>query len=98
MSNPKSAMYARNVGAMSVKWQGKCPSCGEWDTMIEEITVAAKPGSFQQRSFGKIKIENLADFGPKNLKGSNSLTRKLTGLPEEGWSRGLLFYWEENPE
>lgn len=29
----------RECGATSQKWQGKCPSCGEWSTLDEEVSV-----------------------------------------------------------
>lgn len=28
----------RECGATSQKWQGKCPACGEWSTLEEEVT------------------------------------------------------------
>lgn len=33
----KSAFFCKNCGAESSKWVGKCPSCGEWNTYVEEI-------------------------------------------------------------
>ena len=32
----KTTYFCRNCGAESPKWIGKCPSCGEWNTYIEE--------------------------------------------------------------
>ncbi len=37
MSKVKSAFFCRNCGYESVKWAGQCPSCGQWNTFIEEI-------------------------------------------------------------
>ncbi len=37
----KTEFICRNCGYKSAKWQGRCPSCNEWDT-FEEITVASK--------------------------------------------------------
>ncbi|WP_370463564.1 hypothetical protein, partial [uncultured Muribaculum sp.] len=28
--------YCSNCGNESPKWIGRCPGCGEWNTMIEE--------------------------------------------------------------
>ena len=33
----KTAFVCQNCGAHSPKWMGRCPSCGEWETLIEEI-------------------------------------------------------------
>ena len=42
----KSVFFCSNCGAESPKWVGKCPACGEWNTLVEE-TVAAKPKKSQ---------------------------------------------------
>ena len=34
--------YCTSCGADSPKWEGRCPSCGQWGTMVEE-KVSAKP-------------------------------------------------------
>jgi DNA repair protein RadA/Sms len=36
----KSAYFCQNCGAQSAKWIGKCPSCGEWNTYVEEVIQA----------------------------------------------------------
>ncbi len=35
----KSIYACQNCGASSPRWIGKCPSCGEWNTFVEEIVV-----------------------------------------------------------
>jgi DNA repair protein RadA/Sms len=37
MSKVKKAFFCKNCGYESPKWSGKCPSCNEWNTFIEEI-------------------------------------------------------------
>ena len=37
MSKVKKAFFCKNCGYESAKWAGKCPSCNEWNTFIEEI-------------------------------------------------------------
>lgn len=37
MSKVKSAFFCSNCGYESTKWLGKCPSCSQWNTFIEEI-------------------------------------------------------------
>ncbi len=37
----KTVWYCRECGADSPKWEGRCPSCGAWNSMTEE-RVAAK--------------------------------------------------------
>ncbi len=37
MSKAKTTFYCQNCGTNSPKWVGKCPSCGEWNTYVEEL-------------------------------------------------------------
>jgi DNA repair protein RadA/Sms len=37
MSKVKTAFFCQNCGTQSPKWAGKCPSCGEWNTFVEEV-------------------------------------------------------------
>lgn len=39
MSKTKSAFFCQNCGYESTKWVGKCPSCNEWNTFVEEVVV-----------------------------------------------------------
>lgn len=40
MKGNKTAWFCTSCGAESSKWQGKCPACGEWNTMVEERVVS----------------------------------------------------------
>ena len=33
----QSAFFCQNCGTQSPKWLGKCPSCNEWNTYVEEV-------------------------------------------------------------
>lgn len=37
MSKIKTTFFCQNCGAQSAKWIGKCPSCDEWNTYVEEV-------------------------------------------------------------
>ncbi|MDP9229056.1 MAG: DNA repair protein RadA, partial [Bacteroidota bacterium] len=37
MSKVKSAFICQNCGFESPKWVGKCPSCEQWNTFVEEL-------------------------------------------------------------
>ncbi len=44
---PDKTIYTcQNCGHSSPKWLGKCPDCGQWDTLVEEVvrTAPARPG------------------------------------------------------
>jgi DNA repair protein RadA/Sms len=37
MAKTKTTFFCQNCGAQSPKWIGRCPSCGEWNTYVEEV-------------------------------------------------------------
>ena len=48
MAKPaKNTYVCQSCGAVEMRWVGKCPSCGEWNTLVEETAspIAAVPGS-----------------------------------------------------
>lgn len=44
MGKDKTAYVCNNCGYESMKWLGKCPSCGQWNT-FKEIRIASATGS-----------------------------------------------------
>ena len=45
MAKAKSVFFCQNCGAESSKWMGRCPQCGEWNTLVEEIIKETINGS-----------------------------------------------------
>jgi DNA repair protein RadA/Sms len=39
MSKTKSTFFCQACGYESAKWTGKCPSCNEWNTFVEELVI-----------------------------------------------------------
>ena len=37
MSKTKTTFFCQNCGVSSAKWIGHCPSCGQWNTYVEEV-------------------------------------------------------------
>lgn len=38
----KTAWFCTSCGNESPKWMGRCPACGEWNTMVEETVATGK--------------------------------------------------------
>ncbi|MTD93094.1 DNA repair protein RadA [Hyphomicrobium sp. xq] len=78
MAKPsKTTFVCQNCGVASPRWTGKCPSCGEWNTLTEETAVAAPPGTgLSRRGSGRVIV----------LEGLKSGTREAprfsTGIGE----------------
>jgi DNA repair protein RadA/Sms len=45
MAKVKSSFFCQSCGYQAAKWLGNCPSCGEWNTFVEEVIEknSAKP-------------------------------------------------------
>ena len=39
MNKQKTSFFCQSCGATSAKWVGKCPSCMEWNTYVEEVII-----------------------------------------------------------
>jgi DNA repair protein RadA/Sms len=43
MAKVKTSFFCQNCGAQSGKWIGRCPSCNEWNTYVEEVIQRSEP-------------------------------------------------------
>ena len=41
----KTVYFCQNCGVQSPKWLGKCPSCNEWNTYVEEVVQKNEPSA-----------------------------------------------------
>ncbi|AOX99805.1 DNA repair protein RadA [Jeongeupia sp. USM3] len=78
MAKEKSVFSCSACGALSPKWQGQCPGCGEWNTLTETV-AETKPGSSGNR-FAALaadgQVRRLADVD------AEALPRTPTGIAE----------------
>ena len=42
MAKSKTVFVCQNCGAKESKWVGKCSTCGEWNSFVEEVEVSTK--------------------------------------------------------
>ena len=59
----KTAYFCSNCGYENPKWLGKCPSCGEWNTFVEEKISTSKsttlPGSLLPSSERPVRLSEI---------------------------------------
>ncbi len=73
----KSNFVCQNCGSVSNRWAGKCASCGEWNTIVEEAVDAPPPGSGIVRG-AKGRVVPLESLAAENVEAP----RLKTGLAE----------------
>src|SRR3954451_463322 len=81
---PATLFVCSQCGHDSAKWHGRCPGCGEWNTMVEERPPAPAPaGARRSASKRALKPVPLADVEAPRLRrletGSGELDRVLGG-------------------
>ena len=57
MSKTKTSYFCQSCGAQAAKWAGKCNSCGEWNTMFEEV-IRKETKNDRLQLFSSTKNEN----------------------------------------
>ncbi|HEU4619572.1 MAG TPA: DNA repair protein RadA [Gammaproteobacteria bacterium] len=59
MAKPKALYTCESCGASQPKWQGQCPDCGAWNTLVES-TVTVGPGRPKQAQYaGQVEVSRL---------------------------------------
>lgn len=62
MAKAKTIYFCTACGNELLKWQGKCPACGQWDTIKEHIEKPAAPGMVKHTVVGASKsVQKLND-------------------------------------
>ena len=56
MARPLKRFVCQSCGAVTTKWGGRCESCGEWNTIVEEAAPAPGPagGAMARRGKGRL--------------------------------------------
>src|SRR5690606_29101768 len=71
----KTNFVCSQCGGTTPKWEGKCPHCGEWNTLTETVVAAAQTHRFASLA-GVSPIRNLAEIEARELP------RQPTGIAE----------------
>lgn len=81
---PKTMYSCTECGGTSPKWVGKCPHCGEWNTLQESLVAPeSKNTRFQSWAVDSTQVQALSQVTaqevPREATGINELDRVLGG-------------------
>ncbi|MBI2730458.1 MAG: DNA repair protein RadA [Sphingobacteriales bacterium] len=88
MSKVKTAFFCSNCGYESTKWIGKCPSCNQWNSFVEEVITKDnklsetdwKKYSTDKKEIKTISINEVISSEEKRISTTdNELNRVLGG-------------------
>ena len=92
MAKNALSFVCQNCGAAYNKWQGKCESCGEWNTLSEEDVSGATtvPANLRAKRKGRpFALESLTGSSPEAPRLSSGLT-ELDRVTGGGFVRGSV--------
>ena len=77
----RSRFVCASCGGTTLRWAGRCPECGEWNSLVEELLERAAAGG--QRSVPAAPARSLAEVDTTEAEriatGSSELDRLLGG-------------------
>ena len=63
MARAKTAYSCPECGAVSAKWQGQCPGCGAWNTLVESLAEPAAAGAGRFAALaGAAQLQTLSEI------------------------------------
>ena len=81
----KSVWFCTSCGNESPKWMGRCPACGEWNTMVEEPKESRKTSSGQAGRSGSaerrkpVHIRDIETSGESRISLGNGEVDRILG-------------------
>ncbi|SDB46840.1 DNA repair protein RadA/Sms [Ruminococcaceae bacterium FB2012] len=81
MAKPKSIYICSQCGFETTKWNGRCPDCGEWNTLEEGVAPSVSPSSGKARQRSTRDLSS-AIVGIGSVDARHDEVRYSTGLSE----------------
>ena len=82
-ASSKTVYVCQNCGAVAAKWSGRCASCGEWNSLVEETQKSGKSRVSLRKSSAEIVTYPLSeisgDVSYRIVSGNNEFDRALGG-------------------
>ena len=81
----KTVYVCSNCGETSPRWMGRCPSCGSWNTMNEDVVAEAPKAGLSGSKAAPARQEGVTSLTAKRLADISTTEEKsriLTGISE----------------
>lgn len=75
MAKPRTQYTCTECGGQAPKWQGQCPQCGAWNTLVETVAIPAAT-RFGNLAGTRAPLTSLASVAPR------AVSRVATGIDE----------------
>ncbi|MDF2882437.1 MAG: repair protein RadA [Clostridiaceae bacterium] len=88
MGKVKTTFVCQQCGYESLKWMGKCPGCGEWNTLVEEIKTSQDKGVLS--IITKSSPKKITDIKSSEYERMNTGVKELNRVLGGGLVKGSL--------
>ncbi len=84
MAKTKTTFFCQNCGAQFPKWVGKCNSCNEWNTIVEEVVqreekTSWKPSNSNKKVTKAIKLKEITAVNEERIDTCNKELNRVLG-------------------
>lgn len=84
MAKTKTVYFCQNCGAQAPKWIGRCPSCNEWNTYVEEIIQKSNehqkvPASLSVHKTGPKRLMDIESGAEERIDTKNQELNRVLG-------------------
>ena len=76
---PKLVFVCQQCGAQQPRWMGKCPDCGEWNSLVEERAAGAQPESSPRG--GLFRMREATPLAYRDIESQDD-ARQSSGIEE----------------
>lgn len=90
MAKIKTVYVCQNCGAEAAKWIGRCPSCGEWNTYVEEISEKLSNSAKPSARSTEAKPHLLSEIKGETEKRIDTLNNELNRILGGGLVPGTV--------
>jgi len=90
MAKVKTVYVCQNCGNQSPKWVGRCTSCGEWNTYVEEVQVKETRNFLPSRSTSGTQPQKLSEVAEAQVERIDTRNTELNRTLGGGLVPGSL--------
>ena len=90
MAKPRTRYVCQSCGGVQSRWQGQCPDCSEWNSLVEDAGAVVTPFSARHnlrgggRAIELVALDKEVPLPPRMSTGIGELDRALGGGIVEG--------------
>lgn len=93
MAKTKTAFFCQNCGAQHPKWVGQCPSCKQWNTLVEEIVQKSEKRDWNSHAGSSMRVSKplrLSEIAPGSERRLDTQDEELNRVLGGGLVPGSL--------